>query len=226
MDNLKITTESEQMYLVSMARLAEVLDDCPIPVSQVAGLLGVTPISANQMIHHLEELGLVSYTPYQGVEFTELGWQSAAKIMRSRRLWEVFLVEHLQYDPDEAEDLACTLEHAIPEEAADRLENFLGYPKTSPAGKSIPQLDSLGEIHIGIPINNLPADSRGIIVAMQVGESERAYFRQTGLTIGSEIIVLAAQVEGPYLVKTEAGTIVNLSSEYSKEILVTHVTHE
>ncbi|MBL6983468.1 MAG: metal-dependent transcriptional regulator [Anaerolineales bacterium] len=224
MDNLRITTESEQMYLVSMARLAETEEDCPIPLSQVAELLGVTPISTNQMIHHLEEMGLVSYTPYQGVEFTDVGWKSAAKIMRSRRLWEVFLVEHLQYDPGEAEVLACTLEHAIPEETADRLANFLGYPVTSPAGKTIPQIDSVGDLQIGTPLNILPAASRGIIVAIQVGELERAYFRQTGLALGSEVTVLASQDEGPCLVKTEDGKTINLSSEYSKEILVKLIT--
>ena len=51
----------------------------------VADVLEITNISANQMVHHLEELGLVNYTPYKGVDFTELGWQTAERLLRSRR---------------------------------------------------------------------------------------------------------------------------------------------
>jgi len=103
MEDAKIGTESEQMYLVTIARLSEMIDECPIPISKVAEVLDITPISANQMIHHLEHLGLLVYTPYKGVEFTDKGWQTGISLLRARRLWEVFLVEHLRYSPEEAE---------------------------------------------------------------------------------------------------------------------------
>ena len=139
MDNIKTTTESEQMYLVTIARLSEMVDECPIPISKVAEILEITPISANQMVHHLEQMGLITYTPYKGVEFTETGWRAATKLLRIRRLWEVFLVEHLRYSPKDAETLACKLEHAISEETSDRLADFLGWPHVSPQGKPIPK---------------------------------------------------------------------------------------
>jgi len=220
MDSLKNATESEQMYLVSMARLAEAVEECPISVAQVAELLGVTSISANQMIHHLEEMGLVTYTPYKGVAFTEEGWQSAARILQIRRLWEVFLVEHLQYDPEEVEVLACRLEHAIPEETAQRLAEFLGWPKISPQGKAIPQIDPTGILQVGSPLSTLPADTNGVVVAILSGEAERVYLRQAGLIVGSEIHILASQYNCPYLIKTEDGTTVNISSEFANVIWV------
>ena len=220
MDNLKIPTESEQMYLVSMARLAEVIHECPIPVSQVAELLGVTSISANQMIHHLEEMGLVTYAPYKGVEFTEEGWQSAAKILKIRRLWEVFLVEKLQYDPQEAETLACRLEHAISDETAQRLAEFLGWPSVSPQGKPIPNSDTTGILQPGSPLNNLPANSYAVVTTIQLGDEVLNYFEQSGIHIGSEISVLASQEDGPCLIKTEVGKTVNVSAELAKSIWV------
>jgi DtxR family Mn-dependent transcriptional regulator len=220
MDNLKSPTESEQMYLVSMGRLADMVEECPIPVAQVAEMLGVTPISANQMIHHLEEMGLVTYTPYKGVAFTEEGWKSAAKILQNRRLWEVFLVEHLQYDPEEAEALACRLEHAIPEETAQRLAEFLGWPRISPQGKAIPQIDPIGILEVGSPLSTLPADTNGVVVAILTGEAERVYLRQAGLIVGSAIHILANQYSGPCLVKTKMGVTLNLSSEFANAIIL------
>jgi len=219
-ENLNISTESEQMYLVSMARLAEVVDECPIPVSQVAELLGVTSISANQMIHHLEEMGLVTYTPYKGVEFTEDGWKSATAILRSRRLWEVFLVEHLQHDPEEAETLACRLEHTIPAETVDRLADFLGWPNVSPQGKAIPQVNPTDLLQAGLPLNNLPADARGVVTAILSQGTEQAFIQQSGIYVGSSIQILGTHKNGPCLVKSSKGVTINLSSEIAKTVLV------
>jgi DtxR family Mn-dependent transcriptional regulator len=106
-------SESEEMYLVTLARLNEAEGKDPTPVSRLAEELAVLPVSVNQMIHKLEESGLVKYTQYKGVTLTETGIRQANNILRSRRLWEVFLVERLHYIPDEAESLACRLEHAV-----------------------------------------------------------------------------------------------------------------
>ncbi len=219
MENLNKPTESNQMYLVSMASLAEVVEDCPIPVSRVAELLGVTSISANQMVHHLEEMGLVRYTPYKGVEFTETGWQSAVKTLRSRRLWEVFLVEKLQHEPQEAEKLACRLEHAISEETAQRLAEYLGWPEVSPQGKAIPQVDPVGSLQTGSLLNRLPANTSGVVTAIPPGE-ERAYLQQSGMNVGSEIYILASQIDGPCLIKTGNDLTINISFELSNRIWV------
>jgi DtxR family Mn-dependent transcriptional regulator len=219
MESLNNPTESNQMYLVSMARLAEVVEECPIPVSHVAELLGVTSVSANQMIHHLEEMGLVTYTPYKGVEFTEEGWQSAVKTLRSRRLWEVFLVEKLQHEPQEAEKLACRLEHSISEETAQRLAEFLDWPEVSPQGKAIPHVDPVGSLQTGSPLNRLPANATGIVTSIPPDE-EQIYLQQTGVNVGCEIYVLASQLDGSCLIKTGNGVTLNISSELSNRIWV------
>lgn len=220
MDNLKKQTESEQMYLVSLAQLAEVVDECPIPVSQVADLLGVTAISANQMIHHLEEVGLVTYTPYKGVAFTEKGWLAASSILKKRRLWEVFLVEKLQYAPAEAEELACLLEHAISDETAQRLAEFLALPTLSPQGKAIPESDSAGILAAGMRLNTLPANSQAAVISIRAEAEAKAYLEGCGIYAGSEISVLASQQEAASLIKTAEGKTLNLSAELAKSIWV------
>lgn len=220
MDSLKNQTESEQMYLVSIARLAEVVDECPIPVAQVAELLGVTSISANQMIHHLEEVGLVTYTPYKGVEFTEKGWQSATNILKNRRLWEVFLVEKLHYDPQEVETMACRLEHSISDETAQRLAEFLGWPKVSPQGKPIPQRISNDIFHPGMLLSNLSAGISGTVNSILTGKAEKAFLSQSGIRIRAQVKILASQENEGCLIQCGDDNPIALNADLSQQILI------
>lgn len=220
MENNNNTSESEQMYLVTIARLSEMVDECPIPVSKVAEILDITPISANQMVHNLAEMGLLTYIPYKGVEFTEKGWQTAEKLLRIRRLWEVFLVEHLQYAPQDAEPLACRLEHAIPEETADRLAVFLGYPEASPKGKPIPYNNMDETIPQGVLLSELSAGTTGTICAILMGDGERAFLQQSGINIGSHVEILASQQDGAYLVRGGDQSPVYLTRELAQKIRV------
>jgi len=221
MENHNTHSESEQMYLVSMARLSEAVEECPIPVAKIAELLEVTPISTNQMIHHLEELGLVSYTPYKGVEFTQDGWKVAKRIMRKRRLWEVFFVEKLQYDPAEVGAMACRLEHAISDQAADRLAEFLGWPSISPTGKEIPQFKGEGVLKQGLPLVSIPVSKQGRVSEFNCGEEEREFLEIAGIRIGSGVMILAREHKGSLLVETDQGVKMSLTERLAKQILVT-----
>jgi len=220
MENINNASESEQMYLVTIARLGEVVDKCPIPISKVAEILEITPISANQMIHHLEQHGLITYTPYKGVEFTEAGWHTANKILRIRRLWEVFLAEHLRYAPKEAETLSCSLEHAISVETADRLAEFLDWPKVSPLGKPIPQSDGENPQQIGIPLSSLHTGKTCTISAIHASETESAFLQEAGLCVGVQFEVLGNHQNGAYLIKNSEDDLLNLSSELAQKIQV------
>ena len=222
MASLKSTSETEQMYLMTIALLGESSQSFPIPVSHLAEALNVTPISANQMIHHLQEVDLVSYLPYKGVELTEAGWEMAHKIIRSRRLWETFLVEHLQYTPDEAETLACELEHAIPGETAERLSAFLGQPQVSPQGKPIPQVEVANSLASGIPLSALTAGAQGIVRAIKGSEAERSFLREAGLQVGAAVELIGVHNEVAVLitVKSSNQAPLNLSIKLAQKIVI------
>jgi DtxR family Mn-dependent transcriptional regulator len=216
----KNASESEQMYLVTIARLSEMVTECPIPIAKVAEVLDITPISANQMIHNLQQMGFLTYTPYKGVEFTEKGWKTGAKLLRIRRLWEVFLVEYLSYTPAEAELMACKLEHAISEETANRLADFLGWPQVSPQGIPIPHDGVEDALDSGILLSKLPLDTTGIVRAIQTGNSEKSFLERAGITIGCRLKVIACQQGESYLVQCGEGTPVNLSAVLAGKIFV------
>jgi DtxR family Mn-dependent transcriptional regulator len=132
------TTPSEEMYLITVAVAEEEGRPLPLPLADLAQALAISPVSANQMVRRLEDRGLVEYHPYRGVALTAAGRRAAWRVLRGRRLWATFLADHLGFTPEEADALACRLEHVTPPEAADRLGRFLGDPVVGPLGAPIP----------------------------------------------------------------------------------------
>jgi DtxR family Mn-dependent transcriptional regulator len=65
-------------------------------------------------------------------------------IVRKHRLWEVFLVEKLNFSWDEVHEIAEELEHIRSEKLVDKLDEFLGFPTLDPHGDPIPNAN--GEI--------------------------------------------------------------------------------
>ena len=126
------------MYLITLAVAEEEGRTAPLPLADLAQRLDISPVSANQMVRRLEERGLVDYHPYHGAALTPEGRVAARRVLRGRRLWATFLAEHLAFTPQEADSLACSLEHVTPPEAADRLARFLGNPAVGPLGRPIP----------------------------------------------------------------------------------------
>ena len=62
-------------------------------------------------------------------------------------------MEKLQFDWDEVHEVAEELEHISSKKLVDRLDEFLGFPKTDPHGDPIP--DSSGKISIKQQVNLL-----------------------------------------------------------------------
>ncbi|QIL46944.1 metal-dependent transcriptional regulator [Vagococcus coleopterorum] len=110
--------------------------------SIVAGL-NVSAASVSEMISKLEKDNYVKHSPYQGVQLTDNGLKQASALVRKHRLWEVFLVEHLNYSWNDVHIEAEVLEHVTSSELAERLELFLESPTVCPHGGIIPSKDQV-----------------------------------------------------------------------------------
>jgi DtxR family Mn-dependent transcriptional regulator len=177
------------MYLVHIFRLSK--DAQPVPLSQLAAALEVSPISVNQMCRKLHDEGLVEYTPYRGVALTSAGRQLAARVLRGHRLWEVFLVEHLHLRWEEAHETACLLEHDTPDPVVERLAAFLHHPSVNPEGEPIP--DAAGTLST-LPaqtLTELKVGQKGCCLRCNADEASRAFLVGQGLRPGTRIQVLA-----------------------------------
>jgi DtxR family Mn-dependent transcriptional regulator len=135
-------SESVEMYLKSLAELGGVSSS--IPIGRIAERLGVSPVSANEMMKRLGEQKLIRHKPYTGVKLTEKGRKLANSVIRRQRLWEIFLVDYLQLNWASAYDMACDLEHATSPEVTESLAAYLGQPTRCPHGNPIP--DTGGQV--------------------------------------------------------------------------------
>lgn len=202
-------SESEEMYLITVARLVEQGVEEPVPVSQLAGELSIQPVSANQMVHKLAEEGLVEYLPYKGVRLSPNGLEKARQILRDRRLWEVFLVTHLELPAGEADALACRLEHITPREVIAKLDRFLGHPSISPGGLPIPDIQ--GNVTLGAeasrPLAELPVGEWAEVLHLEGEPATLTFLESEGLLPGVKVSPLASSSQGALLLKVGENTV-------------------
>ncbi len=134
-----MASENVEDYLKSIYKLQE--GGGRVSTSSLSERLGVSAPSVTEMIKRLADDGILTYTPYKGVELTTEGRKKALKILRRHRLWELFLVEVLHYPWHEIHDEADRLEHFTSERLERRLDETLGFPRKDPHGDVIPTID-------------------------------------------------------------------------------------
>lgn len=207
-----------EMYLKAMLEMS---DREPATVGRLAERLGVTPVSANEMVRKLGEHGLAKHTPYKGVALTEKGREVACSVMRRQRLWEVFLFDHLKIEWAKIYELACSLEHATAPEVTDALADFLGDPKTCPRGNPIPAADGSFAPLVGIPLSEATVGDAFRVVAVNATATDvLKYLQERKILPGSEITVLdAAPLQGPLTIKV-GGREVALGLQLADFVLV------
>ncbi|MHA3789886.1 metal-dependent transcriptional regulator [Flavobacterium hauense] len=130
-------TYSEENYLKVIYHLS-LNQTKGITTNSIANEMESKPSSVTDMVQKLADKGLVIYKKYQGVSLTEEGKFTALMIVRKHRLWEVFLLEKLDFSWDEVHDVAEQLEHIKSEKLIDKLEEFLDFPTEDPHGDPIP----------------------------------------------------------------------------------------
>lgn len=104
----------------------------------LAETLGVTPGTVTATVKRLADRGLVDHRPYHGVTFTDDGRHLAVAAIRRHRIVERFLADMLGYAWDEADQLAPTFEHDLPDAVVERMFLALDRPATCPHGFPIP----------------------------------------------------------------------------------------
>lgn len=156
--------ESIEMYVKTMGELSPGGDD--IAIAALARWLGVSTVSATEMVHRLEDQGLLTHTPYKGIRLTAQGRAFATRLKRSHQMWERFLVDRLGLPWAEVHDLACRLEHATEEVVTEALADYLGHPETCPHGNPIPSADGQLRDPGWTPLDELAAGEQATVRAV------------------------------------------------------------
>lgn len=193
-------SESTEMYLKAMAEFG----DRDVAIARLAQRLSVSPVSASEMIKKMGDQGLVSHTPYKGVNLTKKGREAAGDVLRRQRLWEVFLYEHLRIEWSRVYELACSLEHATAPEVTEALAVFLGNPKICPRGNPIPDEKGAFTPLDAVPLSEVAVGETVRIVAVNATATDALkYLQDRNLLPGQQVtIVEAAPMQGPLTLRT------------------------
>lgn len=196
-------------------------DKKPAATGQLAEELEVLPGTVTSMLKTLSEAGLAEYRPYEGVRLTEAGKSLALRVLRRHRLIEQFLAKTLELTWDEVHEEAENMEHAVSDRLVDRIDEFLGFPKSDPHGDPIPKSDGTVAVPEGKTLSELEAGERFQLVRVidQAPEFLR-YLSEIGLPLG----VVGTVVD----LHPQAGTVtiaiddnqMTLSRDKAKKLLV------
>ncbi len=154
---------SEENYLKTLFKL-ESQKDKKVNNTALAKALSLNPATVLEMVRKLTERKLVQLKPDKSIQLTEKGKNKALLTIRKHRLWEVFLVEKMNYKWNEVHELAEQLEHIESTDLVDRLDHFLGNPSFDPHGDPIPDKNGKIKTNTSIPLANCTAGKNYIVI--------------------------------------------------------------
>ena len=180
-------SHTEENYLKAIFKISEKTGRSASN-NAIATAMQTSAASVTDMIKRLSSKELINYKSHRGVTLTDSGLQIATSLIRKHRLWEVFLVEHLNFSWDEVHEIAEQLEHIKSEELVDRLDGFLGSPKFDPHGDPIPDAEGNFTFRKQILLSELEPGEIGIIVGVQDHSSQfLQYLDQLKLVLGVQV---------------------------------------
>jgi DtxR family transcriptional regulator, Mn-dependent transcriptional regulator len=212
------TSFTEENYLKAIFHLSP---QEAVNTNAIAEALQTKAASVTDMLKKLADKNLLNYIKYQGVTLTDSGRQAAINIIRKHRLWEVFLVDKLNFKWDEVHALAEDLEHINSTKLINSLEEFLGFPKVDPHGDPIPDKNGVLKDPALVPVSKMIIHQQGIISGVRAHTSVFLnYLEKTGLVLGKQIKVQEViEFDGSVVISLQNNPI-TISREVAKNILI------
>ena len=212
-------SESLEMYLSTIIRLRNSRTE-PVPLSVLADALSIVSVSANEMCRKLQGQGLVIYQPYKGVTLTKDGERRGRAVLRRRGVWIVFLTQKLGIEPERAREVADALEHGTPDDITDRLADFLGNPRVTPLGDSIPSGTTAFAYPMAVPLTAIATGHVGHVAELPLDAAIHDFLHKHGLQVGTPVTVLSISDSGERLLA------MGDSGERIRHLSVMHATAE
>jgi DtxR family Mn-dependent transcriptional regulator len=174
-------------------------------------------------VKRLAERDLVDHRPYHGVVLTDGGRRAAVAAIRRHRIVERFLADMLGYAWNEADRLAGSFEHDLPQEVEDRIFQALHRPATCPHGFPIPALeaDSIPAMPHLYALE--PGDIATVAVPGSMDPELIAFLETLGLRPGVEIEVREKHpFDGPLVLRV-GGQDRTVGATVANQVFVTRV---
>jgi DtxR family transcriptional regulator, Mn-dependent transcriptional regulator len=211
---------SEENYLKALFKLSS-KQVKKVNNIALAKELDLNPATVLEMVRKLTDRKLVQLMPDKTIQLTEKGNKKALLTIRKHRLWEVFLVDKLNYQWSEVHDLAEQLEHIESDDLVNRLDTFLGFPASDPHGDPIP--DKNGKITLLqlIPLTEVKIGKTCVIQSFaETADSFLDYLSKVNIRPGIKIKIADKNDYDQSLVAIINKKQLHLSEKVAKNILV------
>ena len=213
-------TYSEENYLKAIYHLGKT--ENKVSPKAIADALENNPASVIDMLKKLQEKELITYDKTKGAFLSRTGEIAALDIIRKHRLWEVFLVDKLNYGWDEVHDIAEQLEHIHDDQLAKKLDDFLGNPAFDPHGDPIPGSNGKMPVYANILLSDIAVNQ--VCKVGSVRDTSPAflkYLKQLDLGLGAQIRVLEKQeFDNSMVITINGGQQKTVSNKMTDQILV------
>lgn len=141
----------------------------------VAGVLGITPNRAAELLSGMEARGLISHEEGQ-LHLRPAGRELAVHVVRAHRLWESYLAEQTGVAEVQWHHEAERQEHLLSPQEAHALSAQLGHPLRDPHGDPIPAPEDELKADSGQPLNT--ATPNVPLIIAHIEDEPEAIFAQ------------------------------------------------
>ena len=185
-----MVTLSEENYLKAIYHISK-HGTTMVSTNAIAEKMRTKASSVTDMIKKLADKEMVNYIKYQGVKLTDKGRLMANEVIRKHRLWEVFLVDKLNFSWDEVHEVAEQLEHIKSVKLINELDAFLDFPTHDPHGDPIPDKEGNYAFSNKILLSDVGVDKECVCVGVKDSSSEfLKYLDRNGIGLGIHISVM------------------------------------
>ena len=132
-------TKEKEHYLKVIYRLET--SDKTVSVSILSEVFGISKSSVSNMVKKLVAMQLLNSAPYKAIELTSEGRELARSIVAKHRLIELFLVEIMNFDPENVHEIAEEIEHIDSPPFFRKVKQMLGQKNIDPHGSPIPDVE-------------------------------------------------------------------------------------
>jgi DtxR family Mn-dependent transcriptional regulator len=212
---------SEENYLKAIFHL-ERKSNAEVSTNSLAEEMETKASSVTDMLKKMADKDLVIYKKYQGVRLSNLGKKTAIEIIRKHRLWEVFLVEKLNFSWDEVHDVAEQLEHIKSKKLIAELDQFLGCPKLDPHGDPIPDENGNFSIMKKTILKDVEKGELGVFIGVKNSSTEfLQYLDKNKIALGEKIKVIEKEAfDGSMQIQLENNELVNISKQVTENLYI------
>ncbi|HKL84108.1 MAG TPA: metal-dependent transcriptional regulator [Bacilli bacterium] len=217
---------AEEDYIKAVYELTIEKEETLAKTNELALKFGFSDQSVNEMVKRLVKKGIFKFSPYKGVSLTSEGRKEAIRMVRSHRLWELFLDKALGFKWHEVHEDAENLEHVVSPQVIEAIDRYLGYPTHCQHGNPIPTRDGKVTLVSQRSIFDLNVGEHFELIRVKDNKELLTYLNKINLKLHDRFLVTSKDnFVGLIRIKDERGEI-ELTKTVAELLFVKAVTNQ